>query len=379
MKDRETERVFAPAYLWAFCCDGSACGSRCCGGWRIPVDTAARRRLEALPEPARNEVLARMEQTASGWVMAHGADGNCAFLDDDGLCLLQKRYGESCLADICYSYPRVAYRFGDFTEYSLTMSCPIAARLALLSREPMRFAERQVPARRLSSTVRPPMEALRWEPSIREIQRRMIAMLQDRSREFPLRLLGLGRFLAAMEVRCGAEPPGTGLLERCVAEAEAGAREISRGPAFERLRCAAEIMAELYDARDSYTPGRLDELAGRLAAAEGPTEEALRACWGHVLENLAVNECFLRLYPFACGGGFSANFRLFVLRLRIVMFSLLLDTVSKGTLPDEAELLLIVDRIMERLDHNREADVLLKRRAVEDFRGMSPEAFLARI
>ena len=98
---------------------------------------------------------------------------------------------------------------------------------------------------------------------------------------------------------------------------------------------------------------------------------------GHILENLAVNELFLRLYPFSCAGGFLANFKLFVLRFRVAEFPLLIQAFAKGAPLDEETALLMLGRIMEKLDHNRAADGLLKRHAAEDFYEMDADGTLS--
>ena len=100
------------------------------------------------------------EKEETGWETKHDKNGACAFLDTDGLCRLQKTHGEEFLPDICDSYPRVSYRFGDYAERSLALTCPVAARLALLPDSPMRFEERTAPARRVSSSAHPPITAL---------------------------------------------------------------------------------------------------------------------------------------------------------------------------------------------------------------------------
>ena len=155
------ERVFAPSYFWEFRCNGSACGSHCCRDWRIPVDTAAWERLARLPSKDRKAVFSKLvEKEDADWETKHEENGACSFLGADGLCCLQTTYGEAYLPDICDSYPRVSYRFDDYVEQSLALTCPVAARLALLPDSPMRFEERTVPARRASSLTHPPMEAL---------------------------------------------------------------------------------------------------------------------------------------------------------------------------------------------------------------------------
>ncbi len=376
--EQSEERVFAPSYLWEFRCDGAACDCHCCRDWRIPVDAAAWERLARLPSKARKTVFSKLtEKEETGWETKHDKNGACAFLGEDGLCCLQATHGEAYLPDICDSYPRVSYRFGDYIERSLALTCPVAARLALLPDSPMRFEERTAPARRVSSTVHPPMEALLSREKLRALQLQMIAILQDRDRPLRLRFLHLGRFLAILEARYGNRLPDAAGLAACADNIKPAAETRSRGPSYTRLRYMAELMAALYEAEEDYTPGRLNELAAGLAECEAESEAALHSLHGHILENLAVNELFLRLYPYACAGGFLTNFKLFVLRFRAAEFPLLLKASSKNTQLDSETVLLLLGRVMEKLDHNRAAGELLKRRAAEDYEDMEADEVMS--
>ena len=377
-KEQKEDRVFAPSYLWDFLCDGSACDCRCCRDWRIPVDAAAWERLARLPSKARKSVFAKLvEKEESGWETKHEKGGACSFLGADGLCFLQTTHGEDYLPDVCDSYPRVSYRFDDFIERSLALTCPVAARLALLPESPMQFEERTVPARRASSSTHPPMEALLIREKLRALQLQMIAILQDRTRPLRLRFLHLGRFLAVIETRYGNRLPDAEVLAACAENIKPAVETRRRGPSYTRLRYMGELMAALYEAEEDYTPGRLNELAACLSECETESENLLHSIHGHILENLAVNELFLRLYPFSCAGGFLANFKLFVLRFRAAEFPLLLKASSKNAQLDSETVLLLLGRIMEKLDHNRAASELLKQRAAEDFEDMEADEIMS--
>lgn len=208
--EQSEERVFAPSYLWDFRCDGSACDCHCCRDWRIPVDAAAWERLARLPSKARKAVFSKLtEKEETGWETKHDKNGACAFLGTDSLCRLQATHGEAYLPDICDSYPRVSYRFGDYVERSLALTCPVAARLALLPDSPMQFEERMIPARRASSSAHPTMEALLRREKLRALQLRMIAILQDRTRPLRLRFLHLVAFSQSSRHDTGIDCPTT--------------------------------------------------------------------------------------------------------------------------------------------------------------------------
>ena len=56
-----------------------------------------------------------------------------------------KNHGAQYLSKICREYPRVHNIVGDLVERCLTITCPVAASLILLQREPMAFEEIPMP------------------------------------------------------------------------------------------------------------------------------------------------------------------------------------------------------------------------------------------
>lgn len=63
----------------------------------------------------------------------------CAFLNEDNLCDLVIEKGDGYLCRTCDQYPRHTEEFDGVREYSLSLSCPVAAKLILECQEPMRL------------------------------------------------------------------------------------------------------------------------------------------------------------------------------------------------------------------------------------------------
>lgn len=136
-------------FLKRFQCRASACEETCCVGWSVPVDEA---HYEAIREAMSGSEAERLEfaraftpesdpkrRTVALAVIR--PDRSCSLLDEDRLCSLQRRYGESVLPDICASYPRVASRVRDRIEVSGSLSCPEMARLCLLAEDATELTE----------------------------------------------------------------------------------------------------------------------------------------------------------------------------------------------------------------------------------------------
>jgi lysine-N-methylase len=60
-------------------------------------------------------------------------DNHCSLLTTEGLCRIQAELGESLLSHTCATYPRIVLPVGSVEEKALTLSCPEAARLVLLT------------------------------------------------------------------------------------------------------------------------------------------------------------------------------------------------------------------------------------------------------
>ncbi len=120
-------------YYDEFKCLMGKCPDNCCHGWGIPLD---------------EEALERFKKEKGLWGMwirstIHGKEQKvfspmsvrCPHLCRDGLCGLQKKRGESFIADVCREYPKVRMNYGPVAEYHLDLSCVHAASLFLRHRD----------------------------------------------------------------------------------------------------------------------------------------------------------------------------------------------------------------------------------------------------
>jgi len=134
-----------PEYSRSFRCIGPACEDTCCSGWNVFFDEAACKKYEAVPAgPLRiliDSSVALCPPNADGSPPPHYAqvkmntDRNCPFLNAEKLCQIQASYGEELLSSACATYPRIVREDdGDGQkEMALSLSCPEAARLVLLT------------------------------------------------------------------------------------------------------------------------------------------------------------------------------------------------------------------------------------------------------
>jgi lysine-N-methylase len=136
-------------YAERFHCAGSACEDTCCQGWTVPLDKGTFDRYQALPpSPLKvliNQSVERVTADAAGPAPATAGGkptfarirmneaNECPLLTADHLCGVQKELGEGMLSHTCATYPRIVHSLGGVREAGLTLSCPEAARLVLLT------------------------------------------------------------------------------------------------------------------------------------------------------------------------------------------------------------------------------------------------------
>ena len=129
-----------PAYYADFECIGPACEDTCCSGWGVSVD---RETFELYQQVTDSALGPRLQQLVTIQALGQTNDyarlamqgGSCA-LHRDGFCSVQADLGEEYLGRTCATYPRVVNVIDGVWERSLDLSCPQAARLALLNPEP---------------------------------------------------------------------------------------------------------------------------------------------------------------------------------------------------------------------------------------------------
>ena len=167
-----------PEYFSRFSCLASECPDTCCRGWEIQIDRKTLKRYKSETGPLK-ETLRRWVNFQTGNLKFQ--NGICPFLEQ-GLCSLQKERGEQMLCRTCRRYPRHTEEYGKRREYSLSFSCPAAAKLLVCQDTPIRFIERVVPGK-----ARPEEEV---EAELLEmlVQVRQTAIRISQDRRIPLEL-----------------------------------------------------------------------------------------------------------------------------------------------------------------------------------------------
>lgn len=315
-------KCLRPTYINNFKCDGQKCSSKCCRNWRVVIDGDTHKKFLALDDQS---ILSKLDFIADEKIFTVKLkdNGDCPFLDADLLCSIQKKYGENFLASVCQAYPRVTYQLNDTLEQSLTLTCPVAAQMILLSDEPIEFE---------TVDIDRPRFHFDWSNKIDGVddpiglQLKAIDTLKDRALSLDRRLEKLCRLFNPNAVE----------------------RKIN----FDVER-HADIMLNIFERM--YSIEMSDDKKANLKEIYLDCREPVRNILmvDSILENYIVNEFFMRCYPFGAHNELWTNCRIFVVGFKALEFALVLMMISKGAGTIVGDILNTIIAVNEKLDHKR--------------------------
>jgi lysine-N-methylase len=186
--------------------------------------------------------------------LAHRADGACVFLNDQGLCRIHAKFGETAKPLPCQLYPYAFHPGGRKVAVSLRFSCPsVVANLGKsveLQRDSLKLLEAQVvPAH--ADTIGPPPISARARVDWPDFQR-FVQALDDVIAEAQTPLTA--RLLQALS------------LVRTISQSKFDAVQGSRLTEFLQIISGA-VRSELPTAKNPEPPSRAGRLQFRMLAA----------------------------------------------------------------------------------------------------------------
>lgn len=127
--------VTEPAYYARFRCLAGDCPDSCCKDWAVDVDDDSEKYYKNLPGKLGADLRKSLHREPEGGAYLELTQGRCPMWRTDGLCRIQAELGEQALCQVCKTFPRLTYDYGDFVERGLALSCPEAARLILSDKD----------------------------------------------------------------------------------------------------------------------------------------------------------------------------------------------------------------------------------------------------
>ncbi len=182
-----------PDYYNKFSCIADKCEATCCAGWQIVVDEEALRRYQKVSGRFKQRIKEGVNFKEGVFYQKHGK--RCAFLNEQNLCDMYIALGEESFCDTCRRYPRHIEEFENVREFTLSVSCPEAARIILSQKEPVTFYDIEVEAEEEEFDDFDPM----LYEKMREARGEMLVFLQNRSIPIAERAAGLWNFIEVFQ------------------------------------------------------------------------------------------------------------------------------------------------------------------------------------
>ncbi len=326
-------RVRIPQYVRKFKCIGPTCEDSCCVGWRVDIDHETYKKYQKIRDeeltPHFNKFISRNRASYKGeknFAKVKLIEGEkCPFLDKEMLCRIQMRRGEEYLSDVCTTYPRGTNMVNGVLERSLSVSCPEAARLALLNCDPMEFEDMEEP-RSIRNIVKATIKTddlkqnnkpLKYLSEFRDFT---ISVLQNRSYTLSERMIILGMFFQSIEQMIQdkkiSDIPGRIVSYRNIINEGSLRESLSTIPVLYAMQM--ELLKEMADKRYfmgvtnkrylecfsefligvQYTAeSKVEEIGQRYHEASEVYYEPFMNEHEYILENYLVNHAFKNLFP----------------------------------------------------------------------------------
>ena len=317
-----------PQYVSRFKCIGSECEDTCCAGWRVTIDKKTFNAYRQTTHPKMVELFAKNVKRQR----SQARDGNYARIElnaetkecpmmAERLCAVQKNLDESYLSDTCFSYPRYSRNFSGQYEQALTLSCPEAARQALLAPDAFDFVEGPVTVRPATIREITPRHGLSLE-LMNEVRIFCLQLVRTEGLELWQKLAVLGLFCENLTstLANGGQAAVPELLNEFVTMVEQGLVLDALAELRPHHEVQARVFALLWQGRTqggasamqnavlsaianglgaSAETGRVTEekLIESYSQGISRLSEALRAA-PHLLEHYILNEMFRELFPF---------------------------------------------------------------------------------
>ena len=125
-------KYFDPAYYREFCCIAAVCPDSCCQGWDVVIDSETEHFYHSVQGAFGEKLREAIYTDPDGdRVFRLAKEMKCPFWGADRLCDIFRELGEEHLCDTCAQFPRITMDYTTFTEHTLALACPEAARLIL--------------------------------------------------------------------------------------------------------------------------------------------------------------------------------------------------------------------------------------------------------
>ena len=316
-----------PRYVTRFSCIGPECPDNCCTGWHVAIDKKTFNAYRQTKQPelsvlfAKNVKRQRSQASDANYarIELNAKTRECPMMQER-LCAVQKNLDESYLSDTCFSYP-VSRNFGGQQEQALTLSCPEAARLALLDPQAFDFVEGLITVRSNTVSTVLPKQGIPLE-TMNEVRIFCLQLVRTQGLELWQKLAVLGVFCESLTstLAKGEHTAVLSLLDSFTMMVENGLVLDALAEMKPNHPVQARVFSVLWQRKTSHSSSPVqnqvfaavakglgadtetaqvspEQLLDCYSRGVGRLPEALKAA-PHLLENYILNEMFCDLFPF---------------------------------------------------------------------------------
>jgi len=374
-------QMLVPKFVERFECIGAKCPDTCCAGWQVSID----KKTFNTYKQSKNPKLIQHFSASVKRTRSKATDKNYARIElnpvtaacpmiEDHLCSVQKEMGEDKLSNTCFTYPRATSLVGDVYQQALTLSCPEAARLSLLSRDAFDFTEAKISVRPETINSIKPSVALLPE-QINEIRFFCINLIRTEGLALWQKLVVLGLFCETLTEAFKSN--GHNRIPEIIASTTELLGSSQKSEFFDAMQPNHEIQAFTFAMLwDSKTSGTISQhqwvvnkavvdgmgadpetgqvtssnLVARYAQGVKRLPEAFKDA-PFFLENYILNEMWTESFPFATTTPLEHYLRL-IIRFGLVRFMLAAQCSEEGKLPDLKTMVQTVQTFCRRYQHD---------------------------
>lgn len=341
------------------------------------IDDETFSKYSTLDSETRDSILQNLKVLRGQHYVRLKENLRCPFLDEDNLCKLQKTFGEEYISDLCASYPRIAYRIRgeneggkieEIVEQSLVVTCPVAAREIFFGGQ-MEFEE-QTFDDDLIATSKKFRLIFDWSNHVElafksrwlKVQMQAIGILQATDFSFDRRLYLLLDFFKQLDgYRDAFVDELTQMDSQLLGEGVSFDERILTGSTRFNINAQMDFLTEIFTQLYKFPDDEIHRKAMRATFIDARRNflPELIERYSQPLENFLVNEFFMRLYPFTFkflkrpAEQFLLNGEVLVVVFKCLILVMAMTYISRrGNFTDE-DFLLMANRTVERIDHNR--------------------------
>lgn len=179
-----------PDYYDKFKCIADKCPDTCCAGWQIVIDDVSLEKYKKIKGDYIWKVMSCVDWESG--TFRQDKEKRCAFLNEQNLCNLYTNAGEESLCKTCREYPRHTEEFEGVREITLSISCPVVAKMLMERMEPVQFITVEKPEEEETEDFED------FDPFLFSIledaRKEMLVILQNRDlplKERAMRVLGM--------------------------------------------------------------------------------------------------------------------------------------------------------------------------------------------